>query len=129
MKVSRLSVILIFAAVFLFACQNATNAGSDKAGKPEPAAVAENAITGDLQKGKALFGSKCIFCHDTESTDTIVGPGLKGILKGEKLPASGKPATVENVINQLKTPFKKMPSFSYLKDEEVEDIVSYLNSL
>ncbi len=126
MKGSRLSIILIFAVAFLFACQNSTNAGSDMADKTEPAAAA---VTGDIDIGKALFGSKCIFCHDTESTKTIVGPGLKGILKGDKLPASGKPATVENVINQMKNPLQKMPSFSYLKDKEIDDIVSYLNTL
>jgi mono/diheme cytochrome c family protein len=125
MKISRLPIIFLVATGFLFVCHNATNADSDKAGKP----ALEKALTGDVENGRALFGSKCIFCHDTESTKTIVGPGLKGILKGDKLPVSGKPATVENVINQIKNPFQKMPSFSYLEDEDVQDILSYLNTL
>ena len=49
--------------------------------------------------------------------------------KNPELPVSGKPATAENVVTQIKEPFSSMPSFSYLTDEEVSDIVTFLNTL
>jgi len=82
-----------------------------------------------IRKGKELYDSKCFSCHDPESTNTIIGPGHKGILKNPTLPVSKKPATLENIMNQLRTPFKDMPSFSYLSDEELQNIIAYLNTL
>jgi cytochrome c2 len=82
-----------------------------------------------LGKGKNLFDAKCKFCHSAFSTETLVGPGLKGILKKNRLPASRRPATVENIIRQLKKPFSRMPSFEYLTDEEIADLIAFLNTL
>ncbi|MEW6002508.1 MAG: cytochrome c [Nitrospirota bacterium] len=84
---------------------------------------------GSIGRGKNIFDSKCTFCHDPYSTKTIVGPGLKGVLKNPYLPVSGRPATPENIRQQLRQPFSKMPSFAYLKEEEVEDIIAFLNTL
>ena len=82
-----------------------------------------------IEQGRNLFDAKCKFCHHANSTETIVGPGLKGILKNRKLPVSKLPATPESVIRQLKQPFGQMPSFEYLTDEEMADIMSFLNTL
>lgn len=82
-----------------------------------------------IGKGKNLFDSKCSFCHDPYSTGTIVGPGLKGILKNKTLPVSKKPATPENIANQIKNPYKDMPPFTYFSDEDVHNIIAYLNTL
>ncbi len=82
-----------------------------------------------IDKGRTIFNSKCFFCHDAESTKKKVGPGLKGVLKNPSLPVSGRPATAENIAKQLKTPFKEMPSFSYLSEEDVLNIIAFLNTL
>lgn len=82
-----------------------------------------------IGKGKNLFDAKCSFCHDPHSTETIVGPGHKGILKNPKFPVSNKPATPENVANQIRKPYGDMPSFSYLSEEDVLNIIAYLNTL
>jgi cytochrome c1 len=82
-----------------------------------------------IAKGKFIFEEKCRFCHRAYGTDTLVGPGLKGILKRDKLPVSGKPATPENIKHQLLNPFRDMPSFKYLSDSEIEDIISFLGTL
>ncbi len=82
-----------------------------------------------INTGKALFNSKCVFCHDVNSTKTIVGPGLKGVLKNQKLPVSRRPATPENIRMQLKQPLKRMPSFDYLSEEEIINIIAFLNTL
>jgi|Deesub1362A_J573_1020465.scaffolds.fasta_scaffold24173_1 cytochrome c2/uncharacterized membrane protein len=82
-----------------------------------------------IGKGKNLFDSKCSFCHRPDSTETLVGPGLKGIMKREELPVSKRRATPENIANQLRNPYSDMPSFAYLKEEDVLNIIAYLNTL
>lgn len=82
-----------------------------------------------IGKGRNLFDSKCYFCHDAFSAAWGVGPGLKGILKNPTLPVSKKPATPENVANQIRNPYKDMPSFSYLPEEDILNLIAYLNTL
>jgi cytochrome c2 len=82
-------------------------------------------------QGALLFKDKgCVLCHATESTKAKMGPGLMGLFDREKLPASGRPATEENVREQLKDPYENMPSFAdRLTDKERDQIISYLKSL
>jgi len=80
-------------------------------------------------KGKELYESKCYFCHDAYSNKTEVGPGHKGILKNQQLPVSKKPATPENIASQILRPYKDMPAFSYMSDEQVQNIIAFLNTL
>ncbi|MBI4698709.1 MAG: cytochrome c [Nitrospirae bacterium] len=82
-----------------------------------------------IEAGKALFVEKCKTCHDAYSTREIVGPGLLGILKNPVLPESGKPATPENIKNQIKHPSKDMPPFPDLTDDQIDDIVAFLSTL
>jgi cytochrome c2 len=82
-----------------------------------------------IDRGKIIFEDKCKFCHSPYDTETIVGPGLKGILKHPELPVSGRPATPENIRRQFRQPFRRMPSFGHLSDEEEEDIIAFLNTL
>lgn len=79
--------------------------------------------------GKGLYSTKCFNCHDPETEKTIVGPGHKGIMKNPVLPSSKRPSTPENILLQLKRPFKEMPSFEYLTEDEVAAILAYLNTL
>ena len=82
-----------------------------------------------IQKGEKLYNEKCLFCHDPYSYDKVVGPGLKGVLKEKHLPLSKKPATAENIIHQIKSPLKDMPSFAYLSDDEIKTLLAFLNTL
>ncbi|MDP2158239.1 MAG: cytochrome c [Nitrospirota bacterium] len=82
-----------------------------------------------ISKGKLLYEDKCTFCHDPFSNKTLTGPGHKGILKNPLLPVSLKPATPDNIAAQLRSPFKDMPSFSYLSADEVQSLIAYLNIL
>jgi hypothetical protein len=82
-----------------------------------------------IAQGRTLFAARCSTCHDPLSTRTIVGPGLKGLLKGPALPASKHPATAESIRFQLRQPMGNMPSFAYLTEDEMEDLIAYLNTL
>ncbi len=85
--------------------------------------------TESIKKGRELFNEKCFFCHDTNNREKSLGPGLKGVLKEKYLPVSKIQSNPENIINQIKNPFKDMPSFSYLSDDELKNIVAFLNTL
>ncbi len=82
-----------------------------------------------IRKGKELYEDKCTFCHDPSSNIAGTGPGHKGILKNQLLPVSRKPATPDNIAAQIRNPFKDMPLFSYLSDDEVQALIAYLNTL
>ncbi|RJQ53362.1 MAG: hypothetical protein C4526_06860 [Nitrospiraceae bacterium] len=82
-----------------------------------------------ISRGKTIFEARCGFCHNAYSPETIVGPGLKGILRSPELPVSRRPATPENIRKQLRQPFSRMPSFDFLSDGEAEDIIAFLNTL
>ncbi|MGB2981384.1 MAG: cytochrome c [Candidatus Zixiibacteriota bacterium] len=86
--------------------------------------------TSSVGRGQALFDKQCSFCHFADRTDSKMGPSLKGVLKGETLPASGRPATPENVTRQLLNPYKNMPSFkTTLSEQQIEYLVAYLKTL
>jgi mono/diheme cytochrome c family protein len=82
-----------------------------------------------IARGRTLFLARCSACHDPESTQTKVGPGLKGLLRNPRLPKSGHPATAESIRFQLRQPLGVMPSFAYLSDDEMNDLIAYLNTL
>lgn len=82
-----------------------------------------------IDRGRTLFIARCSACHDPLSTGVIVGPGLKGVLKNPTLPKSKRPATAETIRFQLRQPLGIMPSFAYLSDDEMEDLIAYLNTL
>jgi len=119
----NLMLSMLIACTFIFSGEANAMAVGEK-----PAAEAETDFE-LISKGEKLFKSKCSFCHKSNSTETLVGPGLAGILKKSRLPASNEPATPEMITKRLRTPYKNMPSFSYLSDNEVRSIIAYLETL
>jgi uncharacterized membrane protein len=79
--------------------------------------------------GAALFKQNCSACHFTDSTETKVGPGLKGLFAQDKFPISGKPVSDDGFRQILKTPYSKMPPFGQLADEQVNVLLDYLKTL
>ncbi|MDP2645758.1 MAG: c-type cytochrome [Desulfobacterales bacterium] len=80
-------------------------------------------------EGAAFFQERCAMCHNSDSIETKIGPGLKGLFQREKLPVSERPVSEDNVRRQLKTPAAAMPSFADLKKEKVSALVAYLKTL
>jgi len=58
--------------------------------------TAAQVFAADAAKGKANFESNCSVCHNADSEDRQMGPGLKGLFKHEK-PANGKPVNEAKV--------------------------------
>ena len=83
---------------------------------------------GDAAAGKALFEVKCSICHNADSTEKKIGPGLKGIKDGA-LP-SGKNTTHDAILEKLNAGGGGMPVFKeLLTDKEKADIVAYVLTL
>jgi mono/diheme cytochrome c family protein len=84
----------------------------------------------NAEKGSAIFKANCRMCHDPASNTDGIGPGLKGLFKNEKLPASKRPATKENVRKQILGGGNGMPPFAdRLSAAEVDDLIAYLETL
>lgn len=82
-----------------------------------------------IGKGRELFATHCLSCHDINSDAESGSPGLKGIMKRQLLPSSGRSVTVKNLIRQLKEPYGLMPAFPNLTLEEVDSLIAYMNVL
>jgi cytochrome c5 len=78
--------------------------------------------------GEALFKNNCTVCHFTDSKARKVGPGLLGLFKSARLP-TGKTASEDNIIKQIRQGGGGMPPFGHMKDDEIRALVEYLKSL
>ena len=47
--------------------------------------ITGQAFAADAAKGKANFEANCSVCHNSDSEERKMGPGLKGLFKHEKL--------------------------------------------
>ena len=91
-------------------------------------AVPFTAMADAVSDGAAAFGAKCAVCHNADSADRKIGPGLAGIKNG-KLP-SGKEATTENIMTVINQGGNGMPAYeSILTAEEKTALVAYLKTL
>jgi mono/diheme cytochrome c family protein len=83
-----------------------------------------------VRQGVTLFNEKgCADCHHADRTDPKIGPGLKGLFDLERMPVSGWPATEDSLRKQLKTPFRAMPPYADLSEEDVDALVAFLRTL
>lgn len=110
-------------------------AASGKAGTVEVTAeeaagdAAEETSEGNVENGRLVFEAGCSSCHATDNDESGFAPGLKGLLKKDALPISGRAATVESVIIQLRDPVGMMPSFNSLSRQDLADLTEYLKTL
>ena len=83
---------------------------------------------GSADKGKEVF-DQCSVCHNADSTETKIGPGLKGLFKHDKL-VNGKPVNEANVRAKIDEGGNGMPSYKdILSNEEKDDVIAYLKTL
>ncbi len=84
---------------------------------------------GNAAKGKDVFKAQCSVCHNADSTEKKMGPGLKGLFKHDKL-VNGKKPTDANVLAKINEGGNGMPSYKdMLSDQEKADVVAYLKTL
>ncbi len=115
-------------------------AGPAPAPAEDDGAVAEMSEEELAAKGMELFnGAKiCSSCHRSDSTDRLVGPGLKGIFGRSEKMADGTELVVDEayLIESLKEPNAKVvegypPAMTpqTFTDAELASLVAYLKTL
>jgi cytochrome c len=88
----------------------------------------DKAKPGTAAKGKDVF-DQCSVCHNADSEETKVGPGLKGLFKHDKL-KNGKPVNEANVRDMINSGGNGMPSYAdQLSEQDKNDVIAYLKTL
>ena len=88
-----------------------------------------SAAKGDAAKGKAVFEQQCGMCHNPDSDEKKMGPGLKGLYKKDKL-VNGKKPTDATVKSRIDEGGGGMPAYKdMLSDAEKDDLIAYLKTL
>lgn len=83
---------------------------------------------GDAEKGKEVF-QQCGVCHNSDSTEKKMGPGLKGLFSKDKM-NNGKKPTEENVRAQIDEGGNGMPAYKeMLGDDDKDNLIAYLKTL
>ncbi len=91
-------------------------------------------VKGDPNKGKEVFQANCEACHNADSTEEKVGPGLKGLFKKGPHKLKGgtehKQHTVAIIRKQIVEGDSLMPPVgATLSDQEINDLIAYLQTL
>ena len=74
---------------------------------------------GDAEKGKEVF-QQCAVCHNADSTEKKMGPGLKGLFSREKM-NNGKKPTEANVREKIDEGGQGMPAYKEMLSDEEKD--------
>jgi cytochrome c len=83
---------------------------------------------GDATKGKEVF-EQCSVCHNADSDEKKMGPGLKGLFSKAKM-VNGKAPTDANVAAKVNEGGGGMPAYAdMLNDQEKADLLAYLKTL
>jgi cytochrome c len=91
-------------------------------------AADKKASKGDPEKGKEIF-QQCGVCHNADSTEKKMGPGLKGLFQKDEMTNKKKP-TEANVRAKIDEGGNGMPAYKeMLSDEEKNDVIAYLKTL
>ena len=91
--------------------------------------MAAQAFAADAAKGKTNFEDNCSVCHNSDSTERKMGPGLKGLFKHDKL-ANGKAVNEGTVTGMINEGGNGMPPFAdVLTKAEKDDIIAFLKTL
>jgi cytochrome c len=91
-------------------------------------AVALSAGKGDAANGKVVF-EQCAVCHNADSDEKKMGPGLKGLYKKDKM-TNGKKPTDASIRARIDEGGSGMPGYKdMLSDTEKDDLIAYLKTL
>jgi cytochrome c len=76
-----------------------------------------------------VYEDNCATCHNSDSTEVKLGPGLKGLFKRAKL-GSGKAVNEANVLDVINKGGDAMPPLGdALKSADKDNVIAYLKTL
>ncbi len=89
----------------------------------------KGAAAGDVAKGKEAFELNCGVCHNSDSEERKMGPGLKGLAKRAKL-VNGEATSDTTIMDLVNNGGNGMPGFAdLLTTSEKADVLAFLKSL
>lgn len=116
-----LGIAALAAGVVVFA----QDSGSKSAPKKAAASKA-----GSATKGKEVFDQKCGICHNADSDQKKVGPGLKGLFKRGTFTVNNSKVTEEHLKTWIENGDTLMPGFKEVLDEQqIRDVIAYVKTL
>ena len=98
---------------------------AQQADAPSAAPLSEAAT-----RGKAIFATNCVVCHNAENTDKKIGPGLKGLMERGTFTSDGTKITDESLTTFIQAGKGLMPPFkATLPPPKLDDVIAYLKTL
>ena len=89
----------------------------------------EKKEAGDVAKGKEVF-EQCGVCHNADSDEKKMGPGLKGLFKKETFADGKTKVTEQSVRKKVDEGGNGMPAYAEMLDKgEKEHLLAYLKTL
>ncbi len=113
------TAFIVFAATF-FGVQLRSSLAQDA-----PAPLSESAT-----RGKAVFQEKCALCHNAETAEKKIGPGLKGFNARGTFTSDGSKVTDESLKKFIEAGKGMMPPFKdTLEPAKLQDVMDYVKTL
>ena len=126
-----LAMLLVPGRAFSASQENQSGAAQKSGDKKEEP---KKQAAGDAAKGKEVFGENCALCHDPESNDALVGPGLKGLFSWPPHKLSDgterDKETEESVRKQITEGGGAMQAVGAdFSEEQLSNLIAYLKTL
>lgn len=119
-----MKIIKYSAAVLGVTLLAASSFAQDKKGGGKGGSAA-----GDAAKGKEVF-EQCAVCHNADSDEKKMGPGLKGLFKKATLADGKTKVTEESVRKKIDEGGNGMPAYQEMLDKgEKVNLLAYLKTL
>jgi cytochrome c len=84
---------------------------------------------GDAAKGKEVF-EQCGVCHNADSDEKKMGPGLKGLFKKETFADGKTKVTEQTVRKKVDEGGNGMPAYAEMLDKgEKDNLIAFLKTL
>lgn len=120
----RRNVLMGIAAVSIAANMLAQNPPASKT------STKKSSVSGSVSRGKEVFSAKCAVCHNADSDEKKIGPGLKGIAKRGTFSVNGNKVTDESLKTWIENGDALMPPFKdVLTPIQMKDVAAYVKTL
>ena len=121
-----LSTALVVLAATFFAVQIRTSVAQNSQDTQAPAAPLSESAT----RGKAVFQEKCALCHNAETAEKKIGPGLKGFNQRGTFTSDDSKVTDESLKKFIEAGKGMMPPFKdTLEPAKLQDVIAYVKTL
>src|ERR1700712_636509 len=113
--------VIVAVAATLFAAQLRSSLAQDPA-PPTQAETAAAPLSEAATRGQAVFKEKCTMCHNADSADAKIGPGLKGFTKRGTFTSDQSKVTDESLTTFIQNGKGMMPAFkTILEPAQIKD--------